>query len=97
MCNIDSALTVILNFVNNKLPIPSQSWDREELKKNSFHRWACYEVCNRLMDKPLDNPICTISDFISEMRSYAEKEDQRANMIFQCAIEVGQEMILLFV
>lgn len=97
MCNIDSALTVILNFINNKLPCPSQSWDREELKKNSFQRWACYEVCDRLMDKPLDNPICTISDFISEMKSYTGKEDQKANLIFQCAIEVGQEIILLFV
>lgn len=97
MCNVDSALTIILSFINEGLPAPSQTWDKNELKKNSYQRWACYEICDRLMDKPLDDPIRTISDFIFEMRSYVGVEDREANSIFQSAIEVGREMILLFV
>ena len=97
MCNVDSALTIILNFINEGLPPPSQTSDKSELKKNAYQRWVCYEICDRLMDKPLDDPIRTISSFIFEMRSYIGVEDRETNLIFQSAIEVGREIILLFV
>lgn len=97
MCNIDSAISIIQNYIYENLFEPALSWNELEFKKRSYQRWAAYEICNRLMDRPLDNPIRVIDSFIFEISAYGEAENPKSNFIFQSVAEVAKELILLFV
>lgn len=66
--------------------------------KRSYAQWAAYEIINRIMDKPLDMPICIIEMFMYEMAMYAcYGEDEQRSLIFQTAVDTAEELILLFV
>ena len=50
------------------------------------------------MDKPFDDPITIIENFMFEMAMYAcYGEDEQRSFIFQNAVEAAEELSLLFV
>ena len=50
------------------------------------------------MDKPFDDPITVIENFMFEMAMYAcYGEDEQRSFIFQNAVETAEELSLLFV
>ena len=50
------------------------------------------------MDKPFDDPITVIENFMIEMAMYAcYGEDEQRSFIFQSAVETAEELSLLFV
>lgn len=96
MCDI--AVSIILDYVREHLFSPSFSWCKYEFMKRSYEQWAAYEIIERIMDHPLDPPIETIESFMFEMAMYAcYGEDEQRSFIFQTAVEVAEEIILLFV
>ena len=62
------------------------------------HLFSAYEICDRIMDKPFDDPITVIESFMFEMAMYAcYGEDEQRSFIFQSAVETAEELSLLFV
>ncbi len=98
MCDVDTAVSIIRQYVDEYLFSPSFNWQKDEFKKRSYEQWAAYEICNRIMDHPLDGPITIIESFMFEMAMYAcYGEDEHRSFIFQSAVETAEELILLFV
>lgn len=98
MCDSETAVSIIKEYVDRHLFSPSFSWPKDEFEKRSYSQWAACEIINRIMDKPFEMPICIIESFICEMAMYAcYGEDEHRSLIFQTAVETAEELILLFV
>lgn len=99
MCDVVTAVTIIQKYMDEHFFSPAFSWDRHEFKKRSYQQWACYEICERIMDHPLEQPIDVIERFMFEMYMYAcyGGENKQQSFIFQTAVETAEEIILLFV
>lgn len=53
MCDVDTAVSIIQQYIDEHLFSPSFSWDKYEFKKRSYQQWAAYEICNSILDHPL--------------------------------------------
>lgn len=96
--DMDVAVTIIKEYIDQYLFSPSFSWLKYEFKKRSYSQWAAYEIINRIMDNPLEMPVCIIENFMFEMATYAcYGEDEQRSEIFQTAVETAEELVLLFV
>lgn len=58
------ATSIIQEYIQKHLFSPSFSWDKYEFKKRSYQQWAAYEICERIMDHPLDPALDTIENFM---------------------------------
>ncbi len=98
MYDVDTAVSIIREYTDKYLFSPSFSWNKREFKKRSYQQWAAYEICNRIMDHPLDDPIITIENFMFDMAMYAcYGEDEARSFIFQSAVETAEELFLLLI
>ena len=98
MCDTSTAVSIIQRYVDEHLFSPSFTWPKHEFRKRSYQQWAAYEICDRIMDKPFDDPITVIESFMFEMAMYAcYGEDEQRSFIFQSAVETAAELSLLFV
>ena len=98
MCDASTAVSIIQRYVDEHLFSPSFTWPKYEFRKRSYQQWAAYEICDRIMDKPFDDPITIIENFMFEMAMYAcYGEDEQHSFIFQNAVETAEELSLLFV
>lgn len=98
MCDADTAVSIISEYTGKYLFSPFFSWDKYEFKKRSYRQWAAYEICHRIMDHPLEDPINVMEEFMFEMAMYAcYGEDESRSFIFQSAVETAEELILLFI
>lgn len=93
------SVSIIQEYVKEHLFEPSLSWGKHEFKKRSYEQWAAYEICERIMDHPLELPLDIIEEFIFEMYMFAcaSDEDEARTFIFQTAVETADEIALLFV
>ena len=85
MCETDIAIGVIEQYINEHLLAPYSTLDKYEFKKRSYERWAAYEICEKIMDSPLEDPS---SDSIFTLNR---------GFIFQCAANIAEELLSLFV
>ena len=98
MCNADTAVFTIQKYINEHLSSPSLDLSEHEFRKRSYQRWAAYEICNRILDKPFNDPIIIIEIFMFEMTLYVcYCENEQRSFIFQNAVETAEELNLLFV
>ena len=99
MCDVDTAVSITQQYIDEHLFSPSFSWDKYEFKKRSYQQWAAYEICNSILDHPFDDPIDTIDRFMFDMYMYScfGGEDEQRTFIFQTAVETAEELVLLFV
>lgn len=96
MCSIDTALARIQYYVDEYLSVPDFSWDKYNFKKRSYQRWAAYEICNQIMDKPYEDSVVVVETFILEMTVYAcYGKDEQCSFIFQNAIETAKDILSL--
>lgn len=83
MCDASTAVSIIQRYVDEHLFSPSFTWPKYEFRKRSYQQWAAYEICDRIMDKPFDDPITVIENFMFEMAMYAcygEDEQRTLNV-----------------
>lgn len=105
MCETDIAIGVIEQYINEHLLAPCATWDKYEFKKRSYERWAAYEICEKIMDSPLEDPSSIIETFMLEAQYYADICELRSDsiftlnrsFIFQCAANIAEELLSLFV
>lgn len=98
MCDADVSVSIIKEYIDQYLFSPSFSWPKDEFRKRSCAQWTAYEIINRIMDNPLETPVYIIERFIFEMAMYAcYGEDEQRSLIFQTAVEIAEELVLLFV
>lgn len=82
MCDASTAVSIIQRYVDEHLFSPSFTWPKYEFRKRSYQQWAAYEICDRIMDKPFDDPITVIENFMFEMAMYAcYGEDEQRSFI----------------
>ncbi len=98
MYDADTAVTIIREYADRYFFSPSFSWNKCEFKKRSYQQWAAYEICDRIMDHPFDDPVNVIENFMFDMAVYAcYGEDESRSFIFQSAVETAEELFLLFI
>lgn len=98
MCDVDTAVSTIHRYIDKHLFSPSASWEKCKFRKRSYQQWAAYEICDRILDKPFDDPIVVIDEFAMEMSVYASHgTDDFRKFIFENAVEIAEDLILLFV
>lgn len=105
MCETDIAIEVIEQYINEHLLAPYATWDKYEFKKRSYERWAAYEICEKIMDSPLEDPSSVIETFMLKAQYYADICELRSDsiftlnrgFIFKCAANIAEELLSLFV
>ncbi len=98
MCDVDTAVSTIHHYIDEHLFSPSASWGKHEFRKRSYQQWAAYEICDRIMDNPFDDPIIVIEKFVLEMTVYVtHSTNDFRKFIFENAVEIAEDLILLFV
>lgn len=105
MCETDIAIGVIEQYINEHLLAPYATWDKYEFKKRSYERWAAYEICEKIMDSPLEDPSSVIETFMLGAQYYADICELRSDsiftlnrgFIFKCAASTAEKLLSLFV
>lgn len=98
MCDADIAVFTIQKYIDEHLSGPSLDLSEHEFRKRSYQQWAAYEICNRILDKPFNDPIIIIEIFMFEMAMYVcYGGNELRSFIFQNAVETAEELNLLFV
>ena len=95
MCDVDTALAVIQSYIlDNYLNSDADTRDLD-FQMKSYRQWAAYEICNLIMDRPYENPVNIIDEFMLKMSVYINYDSD--NIIFQTALKTAEELILLFI
>ena len=98
MCDNDTAILTIMQYANDVFTKNNLKEDRDQLKKLAYQKWAVYEICNQIMDKPFENPINICEGFMFQMDLYScYGNDTNRSFIFRCAADIAEEITLLFV
>lgn len=96
----DTAVSIIIEYIQEHLFAPELTWPRYEFMKRTYQQWAACEICEQILDHPMQKPIEIIEKFYHDMIryrfNYGDDDDDR-NFIFQTAAETAEELILLFV
>jgi hypothetical protein len=93
MCDANTAVLIIQNYAYDIF-----AGSQREVQRRSYQQWAVTELCNRIFDNPLKDPIDVIWDFIMEMHSFADyKYPDPPYLIFNVAATFAEEVLLLFV
>ena len=90
----DEAVLIIKEYVEKNFVGPSFLWLNNEFKKRSYQQWAAYEICDRIMDHPLDDPCTVIENFLFQMTIYEYyKPNTDSHFIFHTAAETAEELL----
>lgn len=93
---IEDALIKIQNYVDTYLYEPLKNWNKYDIQKRSYERWAAYEIMNSILDHPIDDPVWTIENYMFTVGMYADLDPlAKENGPFMVAIEVAEELLSL--
>jgi len=92
----DKAVTTIFRYLEESLFEPKKDWPKEEFEKQSYKRWAAYEIIESLMDHPFTPADMVIDEFILKMIFFAHlAKEQKQRFIF--AIDVAETIRSLLI
>lgn len=93
----ENAVTIIRNYINENLFMPTRNWSDYEFKRRSYERWAADEIIKRIDETLETEPFFTILYFRYQMDALSSiREDSDAEFIFITARDTADEIILLF-
>ena len=92
------AIDIILTYIDQSLFEPDHKWPDHIFEYRTYSRWAAYEVLERIMDHPHDDPIMVFDRFWFEICSILNGDlDPKKKKIFSIAKQTIEEITLLFV
>jgi hypothetical protein len=93
-----TAIDIVQDYIYKYLFPPNIDWSPLYFKKRSYERFAANEIIRLLRENPNKQPVCVIESFIGDMRRCYQASNQREiEETFSIAIEVGLDILLLFV
>lgn len=92
------AIDIVLNYINRELFEPDHRWPEDIFERRTYSRWAAYEVLERIMDHPYDDPSIVIEKFWLEIGVILNGEhDLKKHRMFSIAKQTIEDIGRLFV
>ena len=93
----EEALLAIQRYIDEYLFEPPIYWSKRDFSKQVYSRWAAFELMERIMDRPFDQPDMIIEHFLIEMVMYAHMEEKpKKRRIFLIAKDTAEDILHLF-
>lgn len=91
------AAAKLVGFIEEHLFAPEASWDQHQFEKRSYQRWAAFELLERIMDHPLEEPEMLVEEFIITAGFYSGMNaDSKTGFLFETAKETAEDILQLF-
>lgn len=95
--NNELAAYMIIECLEENLFEPNQQWPDNSFEERSYARWAAYELAERIMDRPHEEPDDILHDFMVRMYFLSElTDDPKKKRIFSIAAETAEDILTLF-
>lgn len=92
------AIDIVLNYIDRSLFEPDHKWPDYIFEHRTYSRWAAYEVLERIMDHPYDDPSIVIEGFWFEICSILNDDlDPKKQKMFSIAKQTIEDIGRLFV
>ena len=92
------AIDIVLDYIDHELFEPDYKWPDHIFEHRTYSRWAAYEILERIMDHPYDNPDILIEQFWFEICSVLNDDlDSKKEEMFSIAKETIEDIGRLFV
>lgn len=93
------AIGEIQRYLEDTLFEPGNDWPSYIFERRSYARWAAFELLNRLMDHPTEDPVTIVEAFMVEMDiySYTKEDDTKKSFMFSTARDVAENVLYLLV
>ena len=93
----DIAIQVIREYIDEYLFEPRNNWPSDIFEERAYARWAAFELINRIMDNPKEEPEKVIAKFLFDaIRLSNRTVNSEKARIFRIARDVAEEIIGLF-
>lgn len=93
----DLAPYIVMEALDENLIEPKRSYPDDLFEERSYARWAAYELANKLMDRPYEDPDRIIEEFIFQMAIMEHTtNDPAKEKIFRVAKETAKDILTLF-
>lgn len=88
------AVDRLLNYIDAYLFAPEISWDSYQFEERSYERWAAFELLERMMDHPLEDPETLVEEFVFMVDLYSRlHKDSKTSFIFTTAKETAEDIL----
>lgn len=95
---ISTAISVVVDYMDDCLFMPSHNWPEYHIQERSYSRWAAKELIRRFTISNDDPPLVIIEKLISDLDEYSETSiNSEFQMIFTMGREAIKEISYLFV
>lgn len=92
----EEAVRKILECLDENLFEPNIKWSDYEFERQSYSRWAAYEIMNRMMDHPCDIPEIAAEEFLYTMATFAAITDEpKKRRIFEIARDTANDILTI--
>lgn len=88
------AIRMIRQAIDECLFEPGYHWSPDMFEERSYARWAAFEILERLMDQPFDDPEVVVSKFMYKMGVLASEErDPKRVHLFMIARDTAHDIL----
>lgn len=95
MCKTDNAIPRIQDYIESYCSVLDIPCGTDLFKKRSYRRWAAYEICDSIMNRPFDNVDAIVEDFMFLMMACMSFDhSDQCNMVFHCALETAEALLI---
>lgn len=92
----DLAVQKILSCLDDILFEPDKRWSNDDFERQSYARWAAYEIINLIMDKPYDMPEIAAEEFMYTMATFAAfTKNSKKRRIFEIACDTANDILTI--
>lgn len=88
----DYILSVIQEYVDERLKEPGWGMSRDWFKQISYSRWAADEIIKNIRESRYTPPIQVVEDFIRKMDDFSCK-NSKTSIIFSVAHDMGENIL----
>lgn len=92
----ETAIQKIQQALEENLFEPNKGWSDYIFEERSYARWAAYEIMNRIMDRPYDDPEIIVEEFalmIAKLGSETRVSTKRR--IFLIAYQTAADILTI--
>lgn len=92
----EEMIFAIQNYIDKYLFEPCSNWPKHEFDIQSYSRWAAFELIQRIMDNPFNDPDIVIESFLLEMAMFSHlEEESKGSCIFSIAKDAAADILQL--
>lgn len=94
MC--ETAIGKLFECLDENLKEPVGWWPEDEFEERAMARWAVYEMINKIIERPFEDPKDVVYDFLLEMMGRASTANsEQKERTYTIACDTAEDVLTI--